>query len=708
MQRAGSILISLGIVALAILLGAAVSGVTHQLIRLALPLPDVPAGRDEIAAALGHILPAALIAFAGAAWLFPQSLFFSAERIAKQVYAWGTAWGAGSLYLFLMTSDVFPHQLLVGAFLMGIVLFWLGYALLGDDRDVPGRTRLGGRLLAAVAATFKLLLKPFTWLAVLVTLAPLVAAVLYVVDQDFRDAVAEFRVRQNVSVEGDWMTVPINTKTQLLQPIAIRMEPGRDGSMLVLERAGRLYRMGYPDNGSKELLIDFAKVVGEVNLENGALGFDFDPRYGKESEVGGGGAGYVYVYYTSYTPTKQTNYLSRFDLSLPDAKARLASRFDLIAQERPPSQYHNAGHVELGPDGFLYISMGEMGLEQSYQRLDKTLSGGILRIDVTGKSGAAPARQPEGGRTQGYTVPADNPFLDVPGALGEFYAVGLRNPFRFHIDKLSGLLWTGDVGSTTWEEVNAIEKGGNYQFPYDEGGRKTTWAKPASVPGTEHGPIWTYQHTAYDRSVIGGMVYRGKRWAELNGKYIFGDNYSGTFWAIPAENRKAGTPLTLGQADKYAQRGFTSIMQTPDERILVTIMGSSSAPNGEIVELVPKAQGASASIAGAGAVAAAATEAATMSAAEVNQSYVTNCARCHGETGRGDGPDAAMLKEQLGASPTNFHDPAFKAKDRAEIRKAIAEGGAAVGLSEAMPPWSSLFEDKEIDALTDHVREMPD
>ncbi|MCB2047519.1 MAG: PQQ-dependent sugar dehydrogenase [Novosphingobium sp.] len=703
MQRLGSILTSLGIVAAAILLGASVSGVTHHLIRLALPLPDVPAGRDEIMAALGHLLPAALIVFAGAAWAFPQALFSSAERVARQVYAWGAAWGAGSLYLFLMTSDVFPHQLLVGAFVIAIVLLWLGYALFGSDRDVPGRTGIGGRMLAAIGATFRLLLKPLTWLAVLITVLPLIAAVLYVVNQDFRDAVAEFRVRQNVSVEGDWMTVPINTKTQLLQPITVRMEPGREGSMLVLERAGRLYRMGYPDNGTKDLLIDFAKVVGEVNLENGALGFDFDPRYGK----GGEGSGYVYVYYTSYTPEKQTNYLSRFDLSLPDAAARLASRYDLIAQQRPPSQYHNAGHVELGPDGFLYLSMGEMGLEDSYQRIDKTLSGGIMRIDVTGKRGVPIPRQPDNGKTQGYTIPADNPFLDVPDALGEFYAIGLRNPFRFQIDKPTGLLWTGDVGSTTWEEVNAIEKGGNYQFPYDEGGHKTTWDKPAKVLGTEHGPIWTYQHTAYDRSVIGGIVYRGKRWPELDGKYLFGDNYSGTFWAIPAQNRKSDKPLTLGQADKYAQRGFTSLIQTPDDRILITIMGSSSAPNGEIVELVPKAQGAAASIAGAGAVAAAATESATLSAAAVNESYVTNCARCHGETGHGDGPDAALLKEQLGVSPTNFHTPQFKAKDRAEIRKAISEGGGAVGLSEAMPPWSSLFEDKEIDALTDHVRAMP-
>ena len=225
--------------------------------------------------------------------------------------------------------------------------------------------------------------------------------------------------------------------------------------------------------------------------------------------------------------------------------------------------------------------------------------------------------------------------------------------------------------------------------------------------GTERGPVFTYQHTAYDRSVIGGIVYRGKRWPQLDGQYIFGDNYSGKFWAMPAENRKVTSVVTLGQADKYAQRGFTSIVQTPDDRILITIMGSSSAPNGEIVELVPKAQGAAASIAGVGAVVAAATEAATMSAVEIRESYVTNCARCHGVTGYGDGPDAALLKEQLKVMPSNFHTPQFKAKDRAEIRKGIAQGGGAVGLSDAMPPWAGLLEDKEIDALTDYVMKMP-
>jgi mono/diheme cytochrome c family protein len=378
-----------------------------------------------------------------------------------------------------------------------------------------------------------------------------------------------------------------------------------------------------------------------------------------------------------------------------------------MALGRPPSQYHNAGHVELGDDGFLYVSVGEMSLEESFQTIDKTLNAGILRIDVLNQGGDVSrpiAKQPEGGKTQGYSIPNDNPFVDEPGALGEYYAIGLRNPFRFEIDGESGLIWTGDVGSTTWEEVNAIAKGGNYQFPYDEGGKPTEFAKPAKVFGKETGPIYTYQHTAYDRSVIGGTVYRGDRWPQLKGKYIFGDNYSGTFWALPATGKPVTEVETLGQADKYAQRGFTSIIEAPDGRILITVMGSSSTPNGEIVELVPRAGGEAASLGGGQSAAATPEE---LTDKMIGESYVTNCARCHGEAGRGDGPDAEMLAEQLGARPTSFRTAAFKAKPREEIHKAIAEGGPAVGLSAAMPPWQGILEDAEIDAIVDYVMALP-
>ena len=701
MEKVLTVLIGLMVVAVSVWAGVQGADLTHRLIRLALPLPEVEIGSAEIRGVLNHLLVSGLIVFAIAAFLFRDFLFATAERTAKQVYAWGVAWGVGSLYLFLTSSEVFPHQILVGAFIVGVILFWAGYSLFGRDKTDPGRKSILGRLLAVVLATVRLLLKPWTWLAVLATIAPLIGAALYVANQEFRDSVAEFRVKQNVSVEGDWITVPINTETQLLQPIMIRFEPGRDDALFVLERSGRLYRMAYPDDGTKELLLDFSERVGEVNLENGALGFDFDPRWGKDD------GNFVYIYFTNYEADKQVNYLARFDLGLADPKARLASQSNLMALGRPPTQYHNGGHVEFGPDGFLYLALGEMNIEDSWQRVDRALSSGIVRIDVQNQGGdvSSPiARQPRDGKTQGYSIPNDNPFVTRPETLGEFYAIGLRNPFRFHIDPQTGLLWTGDVGTSVWEEVNAVEKGKNYQYPYDEGGKPTEFDKPNEVVGDEAGPLYSYKHNAYDRSVIGGVVYRGKRWPQLNGKYIFGDNYSGKFWAMEAIKAPVSKVVVLGQANKFAQRGFTSVIQASDDRILITIMGSSSAPNGAIVELVHKSAGAQSAI-GGGKTVAGAEE--VLTDAMINESYVTNCARCHGETGAGDGPDSEILETQLGAAPTDFRTAQFKSKPKEQVRKAIADGGTAVGLSEAMPPWTGILEEPEIDALVEYIRELP-
>lgn len=697
MQRISSLLISIAIVVVALGIGALSTDVIHTLIRLVLPLPTVDMSQDDLITTATYLLGASLVVFAVVAWLAAPWLFSSARRTAIQVYAWGAAWGSGSLALFLMSSSVFPHQLLVGAFLIGVLLLCAGYAVFGADKEAG----VVGRLLGVLGAIFKLLLNPLSWLAILATLAPLAAAVAYVKDQDFRDAVAEFRVQQNVSVEGDWITVAVNTQTQLLQPIMIRMEPDNPASMLVLERAGRLYRMGYPDNGTKELLVDFADQVGEVSLENGAMGFDFDPRFGEP------GRNFVYIYFTSYSGDAQTNYLARFDLAAGDPQAVRASQFNLMEIGRPPSQYHNGGHVEVGPDDMLYIALGEMDMADKHQTIDTTLAGGIMRIDVLNQGGDVSrpiARQPVDGRSQGYFIPLDNPFAKRDDVLSEFYALGLRNPFRFAFDPANGRIWAGEVGSTVWEEVNVIERGKNYQFPFIEGREATSFERPAQIAGEEQGPAFTYRHTAYDRSIIGGIVYRGSRWPSLDGKYIFGDNYSGTFWAMPAINQPVETVETLGQADKFAQRGFTSIIQTPDDRILMTVMGSASAPNGAIVELVRKDAGAEASIGGGGAAAAAASVA--LSANDLRVSYVTNCARCHGENGYGDGPDADTLAE-AGARPVSFHSDEFAARSRDHVRTVIAEGGEAVGMSYLMPPWASVLEQDELEAMTDYVMAMP-
>jgi glucose/arabinose dehydrogenase len=488
MQRFSSFLISMVMVVFALSAGAMLTDFTHTFIRFILPLPSVDLAREDFILTGTYLISSSFVVFLAMALLIPTKLFSSPERTAKQVYGWGAAWGSGSLALYLASSSVFPHHLLVGAGLSGILFLCVGFALFGASRDGEAVTTPLKRLTAVLGATFGLLRKPLSWLAILVTLAPLITAVAYVKSQVFRDTVVEFRIQQNVSVEGDWTTVAVNTKTQLLQPIMIRVVPKKTDQMLVLERAGRLYRIGYPDTGTKDLLVDFSGEVGEVNLENGAMGFDFNPRFGED------GYNFVYVYFTSYTPELQTNYLARFDLSAGDPEAVLASRMNLIELERPPSQYHNGGHVEIGSDNMLYLSIGELDLPDFHQTIDKTLAGGVLRIDVLNQGGDVSrdiTQQPVNGKTQGYSIPLDNPFIDSENALGEFYAFGLRNPFRFAFDSETDMIWTGDVGSTVWEEVNVVEKGGNYQFPFIEGREKTTTPPPDVVVGNEKEPIYT-------------------------------------------------------------------------------------------------------------------------------------------------------------------------------------------------------------------------
>src|SRR5262249_22452907 len=147
---------------------------------------------------------------------------------------------------------------------------------------------------------------------------------------------------------------------------------------------------------------------------------------------------FVYAYYTDATvPNQQTNRLVRFDLSLPTVEARGASETPLIEFKRNPDGFHNAGDLEFGADNFLYFSIGEAEDRANHQRIDMNPVGGIFRIDVDMKGGSIShpiPRQPKDGKSANYFIPNDNPFVGVPNALEEYWALGLRNPFRFSFD----------------------------------------------------------------------------------------------------------------------------------------------------------------------------------------------------------------------------------------------------------------------------------
>jgi glucose/arabinose dehydrogenase len=431
-------------------------------------------------------------------------------------------------------------------------------------------------------------------------------------------------------------------------------------------------------------------------MENGALGFDFHPKF---NEAGTAEKPFLYLYYTSYLQDSQTNYLSRFDLSLSNASARTGSELQLITQNRNNGGYHNAGAVEFGPDGFLYLSVGEASADDCHQRIDCSLVGGVLRLDVDETGGDVshpPPRQPKDGVSANYYIPNDNPYVGEADALEEFWAHGMRNPFRISFDEQTGALWSGEVGSTVWEEVNLIVKGGNYQFPYREGNVDTEILRPETITGEQQAPVYAYEHTALLRAVIGGSVYRGTDFPELQGQYLFGDNYSGEIFSLPATGEQVDQVERIARSPLVAQAGITSLVNAPNGEILVTAMGGANSPTGLVFRLVGDDEEFSSE-----AIALANNTNALVSSDEAKSLFNTNCARCHGSEGAADGPDS----QKLGAWVPNFQTPEFqKWRSDEEILVAIQKGGTGVGQSPAMPPWENILSEAEIIALRDYVR----
>jgi glucose/arabinose dehydrogenase len=208
-------------------------------------------------------------------------------------------------------------------------------------------------------------------------------------------------------------------------------------------------------------------------------------------------------------------------------QADLASEEELL---RIKHKYwnHDGGTLNFGPDGMLYIVLGDGGSandpDDHGQKMN-TLLGKILRIDVNNKSDGLK-----------YAIPADNPFVGQEGARGEIFALGVRNPWRFSFDRKTGQGWFADVGQNLWEEINLLAKGANY------GWRRRESLHPFGMDGvgsptgfTE--PIWEYHHDV-GKSITGGHVYRGKQLPELEGYYLYADYVSGKLWALKYDDQK--------------------------------------------------------------------------------------------------------------------------------------------------------------------------
>lgn len=317
-------------------------------------------------------------------------------------------------------------------------------------------------------------------------------------------------------------------------PVALVAPPGETNRLFVVEEAGRI--MVITNVASRiATAVTFLDIRTRVLYggEQGLLGLAFHPGYQTN--------GYFYVFYTA--PNARFDRLSRFSVSATDPNAADASSELILLNQADDYENHNAGDLHFGPDGYLYVSLGDEGgggdTGKNSQRIDKDFFSGILRIDVDKRSGNL-LPNPHPAASTNYFVPADNPFVgatnfnglavDPAKAHTEFWAVGLRNPWRYSFDPLTGELWLGDVGQDQWEEIDIIKKGGNYGWNYREGLHAYTGTPPAAFQRAD--PIWDYQHTNGNSAVTGGLVYRGSRLSQLYGAYVFADYGSGNTWAL--------------------------------------------------------------------------------------------------------------------------------------------------------------------------------
>jgi glucose/arabinose dehydrogenase len=288
-----------------------------------------------------------------------------------------------------------------------------------------------------------------------------------------------------------------------------------DGSnrLFVVEQQGVIRVFNNTRNvTTTNMFLDISNKVFDGG-ELGLLGLAFHPNFTEN--------GYFYVYYTADNPLRSV--FSRFSISASNPnEANLTSEFILL-QVLQPFQNHNGGQIAFGPDNYLYIALGDGGgagdpLGNGQNR--STLLGSILRIDVDSTSGGL-----------NYSIPDDNPFVgNSQDYREEIFAYGLRNPWRFSFDPVTGWLWAADVGQSRIEEIDIVEKGKNYGWNIMEGSLCYSPSSGCNKTGLEL-PIWEYNHSL-GFSVTGGFVYRGSRLTELKGAYVYGDYGSGRIWAL--------------------------------------------------------------------------------------------------------------------------------------------------------------------------------
>lgn len=351
-------------------------------------------------------------------------------------------------------------------------------------------------------------------------------------------------------------------------PVGMATPPGETNRLFIIEKNGIVSVITNLVTPTRTVFLEITNRVlsAPANVggdgEQGLLGLAFHPGYATN--------GFFYVFYTGITTTTagagtRHDILSRFTTDAVNPSLAVSTSEQILIRQNDEAVNHNGGDLHFGPDGYLYVSLGDEGggndQFNNSQTITKDFFSGMLRIDVDKRpSNLNPQPHASVMAPTNYAIPIDNPFVHT--SLGgtwngvfngsaianlnlvrnEFWAVGLRNPWRFSFDPETGWLYCGDVGQGVREEIDIIVKGGNYGWAYREG----IIAGPKTAPGgfTSINPILDYDHSE-GVSITGGVVYRGDKITELHGAYIFADyGGSGRIWAT-RYNGISATPRQL-------------------------------------------------------------------------------------------------------------------------------------------------------------------
>ena len=316
--------------------------------------------------------------------------------------------------------------------------------------------------------------------------------------------------------------------SDLNAPLALTHAGDGSGRLFVAEQGGGIVSLNADGNDPTSFL-DISSLIVSGG-EQGLLGLAFHPEFEENGR-----------FFVNYTDKAGDTVIAEYKAAPSDSSEADPSSARVLLRVDQPYSNHNGGHLEFGPDGYLYIALGDGGSggdpHENGQDLS-TLLGKILRIDVDGQSAG------------GYGIPPDNPFVGEGDARPEIWAFGLRNPWRFSFDRATNQIWIGDVGQVALEEINRArgsEGGLNFGWNDMEGSACYEPSDDCARDGRVL-PVTEYSHD-FGCSVTGGHVYRGEREPSFVGGYFFGDYCSGTIWAVAADAPIGSRPIEMLQTE---------------------------------------------------------------------------------------------------------------------------------------------------------------